>query len=898
MSLARDLGLPLGGGGGAGGAGSVNVSAGTTSNNLTNLVFSNSNGVSFGLNGSTVTASITPAGGAQTAISGIVASDATYTSGTVIFSNQANITVGTSTNGASQYVRLSVAAQSNQSAIKGWGVSNTGATAGNTGISTGIDWVIAGSNLITMSQSTVGGGPNTVWVQHPSWLTTAMASNASTQFVQANANFNGTNASGTIASNNISVSVAAQSNQSAIKGLGVSNTGQTAGNTGLSTGIDWVLAGSQSITLSQSTAGGGPNTVWFQHPAWLTTAMQSNAATISNINVSAGTTSTNASAFTFSNANGVSFGLGTGASAGVVTATVATNYQSQGAYLTTAALSGDTSKYVENWKLTGNTAGTTSSAQGTDLWLAGGNGVTLSGSSNTISISVATNYQSQGAYLTTAALSGDTSKYVQNWKLTGNTAGTTSSAQGTDLWFSGGNNITISGSSNSIVISAFNQTNQSAIKGLGASNTGNTAGNTGISTGVDWVLAGTGAVTVSESTVGGGPNTLWFSAPNAAAGNVTFSAGANSSGLGSVIFSNANGVSFGLGANSVITASVNAGGGGGVGIGITNSGNTLGTSGTVTTGNYYLIGTGGVTLSQSSSGSNGSLTISAPPITQLTGINGIVLSSAGSTISIQPAFQSSLVNPPGGFNVTQSFNGASVSAAAAFEAPWPLSVSFLRIPGLMTTNSTTIATMASANATASGALYSTWNAVLYSMGSGASSQSLMSVTSTSAGMTFQQSISITNSTQASYTLAYSNWANGNGTTLTTQYSVSNTNYSFTTNAFTNFSSNRMIDVPFAVSITPGNYWLIIGMSSSTNSAGAAGLAALTNCNVRYSNHYASSMSNLSFGLMGLSNMTSGGLLGNGSFSTAGGGTTANLPISAISSSASLAGIYFQMLQSS
>ena len=39
-------------------AGSVNFSAGTTSNNLTAITFSNSNGISFGLNGSTITASV------------------------------------------------------------------------------------------------------------------------------------------------------------------------------------------------------------------------------------------------------------------------------------------------------------------------------------------------------------------------------------------------------------------------------------------------------------------------------------------------------------------------------------------------------------------------------------------------------------------------------------------------------------------------------------------------------------------------------------------------------------------------------------------------------------------------------------------------------------------------
>ncbi len=42
---------------GGGGLTNINLSAGTTSNNLSNFVLSNSNGVSFGLNGSTITAS-------------------------------------------------------------------------------------------------------------------------------------------------------------------------------------------------------------------------------------------------------------------------------------------------------------------------------------------------------------------------------------------------------------------------------------------------------------------------------------------------------------------------------------------------------------------------------------------------------------------------------------------------------------------------------------------------------------------------------------------------------------------------------------------------------------------------------------------------------------------------
>jgi hypothetical protein len=49
--------------------------------------------------------------------------------------------------------------------------------------------------------------------------------------------------------------------------------------------------------------------------------------------------------------------------------------------------------------------------------------------------------------------------------------------------------------------------------------------------------------------------------------------------------------------------------------------------------------------------------------------------------------------------------------------------------------------------------------------------------------------------------------------------------------------------------------------------------------------------------MGSTNQTSGNMLGAGSFSTAGGGTTSALPISAISSSASHVRPYFQLIRS-
>jgi len=127
---------------------------------------------------------------------------------------------------------------------------------------------------------------------------------------------------------------------------------------------------------------------------------------------------------------------------------------------------------------------------------------------------------SHPAWLTTAALSGDTTKYIQNWKLTGNTAGTTSSAQGTDLWLAGGNNITISGSSNTISISAIASS----------------------------LLSGGNFITISTN-----GSTISIIGASVAAAPLNFSAGTTSSDIGSVVFSNSNNVSFGL-SGSTITA--------------------------------------------------------------------------------------------------------------------------------------------------------------------------------------------------------------------------------------------------------------------------------------------------------------------------------------------------------
>ena len=314
------------------------ISAGAQSVSSGTVVFSNSNGVSFGMNAGTITATVVP--GAAAGIAAFGAGTQTGTSGTVIFADSNGISFGMS---GSTRITASYTVPSTAGLLSAVNVSG-GTTSGNVS-----QIVFADSNRVSFGLN--AGTLTAKYALNFSAGTTSQ--NVSDQIVFSNSNglafgLNGStvtgsytvpstagllsaiNASAGTTSNNLSAIVFsnsnnvsfglngstvtgtasfAQTNQSAIKGFGVSNTGQTAGNTGLSTGIDWVLAGSQSITLSQSTVAGGPNTVWMQHPAWLTTAMQSNAATISNIRVSAGTTSNLLSAITFADSNGLSFGI-------------------------------------------------------------------------------------------------------------------------------------------------------------------------------------------------------------------------------------------------------------------------------------------------------------------------------------------------------------------------------------------------------------------------------------------------------------------------------------------------------------------------------------------------------------------------------------------------------------
>jgi hypothetical protein len=611
--------------------------------------------------------------------------------------------------------------------------------------------------------------------------------------------------------------------------------------------------------VSGAFANGGGISFGLSADGFITAAAPAGAP--SPINFSAGTTSGNIGSVVFSNSGGVSFGL----NGSTITATVKTDY------LTTARASNDAIGL--NTALTANGVAWTVNSSGLSLNIpaflttarASNDAVGLNTAKTAVTWTVNSSGISidAGAYLTTARASNDavglnTAKTNVTWTV--NSSGisldagaylTTAALSTMGLYASSNTYLTSSGTHDARSLSFRGDKNITV----------------GISASEVMFSVGNYLTTARASTDAVGLNT--------AKTNVTWTV--NSSGIS-------------LDGGAYLTTQTNQT------VGMYATGNT--TNSSSTTFDARTLGTINALGAMTAGFSNGSIQISAPATSSLVGTFGISVSSNGSTISVQPVFQSFYQNDALVNSSAMTWNGASVSHVVGFYVPAPMSFSFLRLPALMTTNSTTLATMASATASAQGHIVSTLNAVIYSLGVGANSQSLQSVASASAGYTMSHKISVTNSTQGSYTLAVSQQAAGGGTSLSTQYSVSNTNYSFTTDQIaTNFSSARYLDIPFASSLTPGQYWLVVGLSSTSTTAGAAGLTNLTNCNVRYSAHYGNSQADLSFGVMGSTNRTSNPWNFAGSFSTAGGGTTNSIPISAISSIASMAFPVFQLARS-
>ncbi len=597
--------------GGAGGTGLTNikVSADTLSQLRSDLTFSNSNGVSFGLNTNGVITATVQTNYLTTAMASNRGSDfvqataafnGTNASGTIAsnaisVSVAAPIPIATAVNAVASAnstgtVTRYAPEDHKHAGVGGIGISTSGNTAGTTGSEVGTYWFQGGNN-VTLSQITSNNGSHTLVISGPN--------------------------------------TAAQTNQSAIKGFGVSNTGNTAGNTGISTGIDWVLAGSGSLTLSQSTAVGGPDTVWIQHPAWITTA----ASSLTNIRVSAGTTSNLLSALTFSDANGVSWGL----NASTITATVKTDYltiqtnQTLGLYMSSNTTSSVSSGTVNATAMTFRGMGIAS------VGYSGGEVIVSvpSGGGGLTNIRVSAGTTSNLLSALTFADSNGVSWGINASTITATVSTYTPVDIATQVYA-----VASANSTGTVTRWAPEDHHHAGIGAVGISTSGNTAGTTGSEQGTYWFEGGTN-ITLSQITSNNGSHTLRIVGAAGGGAAMTFSAGTLTETLASLVFSDSNGVSFGLN-GSTLTATVStystvgtattvkavasansvgtitrwaaedhahAGIGG---IGISTAGNSSGTSGSQV-GTYWLQGGSNITISQITS-NNGSHTaiISGP----------------------------------------------------------------------------------------------------------------------------------------------------------------------------------------------------------------------------------------------------------------------------------------------
>jgi len=260
--------------------------------------FSNANGVTFGFNGQTITASIAAAGGAQTAISGVVVSNATYTSGTISFSNANGISFGSS---AGQAITASYTVPGNP-AFSAQGGSSTFQT-------------LAFTNSNNVSFSNTAGS---IWGSFGLNVSaTGGTSNALSGLTLQDGNGVSFGLSTGAGVGTLTASVAAQSNQTG----GIYFLTNTVGDSSSST---YDL---RSLSITFQSAGiltGG----------WTNGTLQLGA----RFKMSAGASSANVQAVTFSNSNNVSFGMQTGALVGTFTGSYALNVSATGG--TSNALSG------------------------------------------------------------------------------------------------------------------------------------------------------------------------------------------------------------------------------------------------------------------------------------------------------------------------------------------------------------------------------------------------------------------------------------------------------------------------------------------------------------------------------------------------------------------------------
>lgn len=706
--------------GGAGGGGSLNVSAGSTSNNLTNLVFADGSGVTFGLDGSTITAAVrtnyagtgTTFGG--TNISGSITQNSDgiqlSLSGLAALTSQSNQNI-TAANGGFAFQTLSF---SNTQGVS-FATSAGSAIIGSVETS----YVRPGFTSTTTAGTAIVGtlSTNGLSIGVPAFLTTARASNDAIGLNTAQSNVTWTvNSSGL-----------------SLDARGYVGTGTTFNGASISGSM---TVNSVGVQLSMSVG------------AYLTSQ--------SNQNVTAANGGFAFQTLSFSNLNGVSFGTSAGSAitASYTAAVVSNAIQSVGS---------------------------------------------ATGSGTNTSRFAADDHVHAGVF----------SMGVSNL---GNTDGNTRVDVGRFV-FRGSDNVTISqvtaaNALNTLIFLAGAGGGGTALTGYATSNT--TVGTSFTAALSSLIFKGQGAASVGVSN-----GAVIIDAPNAAAGNVTFSAGTSSAGLASVVFSGKNGFSFDMN---------------------------------------------------------------------------------GSTISGGPLMQSYWNNGPQISNTTGPITQANTLYVQGFQLPYPVSLDYIRLLASFSANSSSAAT--SATTSLSGTYIQPFCLVIYTLGSGASSNSFMSVGSTSGVLRNSNTITANvNGSQWSSGATYEYFDRGSVLSFTTSAAVTQSRFDYSSAHLSDFTGLRYLDIPFATSLPEGAYWIAFG--GNQEAAGNAALRGMSNVfqNVQINRQINSAWNRIATATNS-SNLANFGL---GSFTIPAANTTtaistASLPLANISSAASHPYRLFEMVR--
>lgn len=805
----------------------INLSAGTTSSNLSAFTLSNSNGLAFGLNGGTITGSYTvPSTAGLISAINVSAGTTSNNMSALVLSNSNGLsfglngstitgsyTVPTQTNQTvGLYASSQTVGQSSSSTVDARSISFVGRGNISVGLSAG-SFLISGAGAGAAFSAGISGGN-----------TSGDTGTVSNQLVFAGGNnitlSGSTNAGGmTLSISGPNVGGA----QTGISGLQVSNTTYTSGTVTFqnANGISFGSSGANGISASYT--------------------VPSTAGLLSAVNISAGTTSNNLSALVLSNSNGLSFGLNGSTITGSYTVPTQSNQtggiygvgnttgQSSSSTYDARSLSIDGGGIVSvGWsngtlRLSATQSNQAFSADASStfqtLTLQNSNGISFSNNAGAIRLTHELQFTSATSAITSNALNTSVSRVINLLAATNNTGGGTASLS-SNVSFSNANGATFYTSAGNAIVLSYSvptQTNQTINFFASSQTTGQSSSSTVDARSV--TIRGAGGVSVGMS---GGELIISGAAGGGGGGTLSIFAQSNttqsSSGTApasSIMFAGAGIASVGV-SNGSVVVSVPAGGGAGMSLGISTQGNTAGTTGLISN-QMLLVGSGPMTLSQSVNGQSATLSVIGPAISSLSATGLVSISTNGSTISIGvPGNTASFFNPP---TLRAQSTSVAIGNGSVFIQPFEdmgevLSLSRFNVFANMSISS-------SSNSSHAGAL------------------------SLSIGIYTRNGSTLSLASSGSQSYQWTNTSN---------------------NSMASISSIRRFSIPMNALISGGDYWIALASRSTTTNANW-----FTGVNMR-----ASIMTNAVQGLIGeVSNSTRQLAVGFGLWST----TTTALPAS-------------------